>query len=134
MTYLGGFMNHYQHIRERLREIRMCHRYTQSFVAKSLNITQQTYSSYETGKSTPSSDILLELSNLYRISIDTLIGNISFSGIPLNSISLLNNNINETINSQEFLKRFLSLPDYEKQIILDFVNLLYHKNKLLSPK
>ena len=62
-------------ISHRLREVREQYEYTQSQIAELLNVTQQTYSSYENGRTMPNSDVLLELSKLYGVSFDELIGN-----------------------------------------------------------
>ena len=49
---------------------------TQADVAIYLNISRQSVSKWETGQSIPSIDDLVKLSNLYNISVDSLINNI----------------------------------------------------------
>jgi len=56
----------------KLKELRKIHNYTQDFVASACGIVRQSYSHYETGKRTPSSEILFKLSGLYDISVDDL--------------------------------------------------------------
>lgn len=56
----------------KLRELRKVHGYTQDYVASVLGIVRQTYSHYETGKRTPTSDALFKLAGLYNISVDDL--------------------------------------------------------------
>lgn len=56
----------------KLKELRKAHSYTQDYVASALGIVRQTYSHYETGKRTPSSEILFKLAGLYNISVDDL--------------------------------------------------------------
>ncbi|BDR58107.1 helix-turn-helix domain-containing protein [Xylocopilactobacillus apicola] len=46
---------------------------TQAEVAKKLHVTQQTVSGWENGRSYPDIDCLLELSDLYQVSLDTLL-------------------------------------------------------------
>lgn len=46
---------------KQFKELRKAHSYTQDFVAASLGIVRQTYSNYETGKRTPSSEMLYKL-------------------------------------------------------------------------
>lgn len=57
---------------KKLKELRKAHSYTQDYVAEVLGIVRQTYSHYETGKRTPSSEMLYKLAGLYEISIDDL--------------------------------------------------------------
>lgn len=56
----------------KLKELRKAHGYTQDYVASALEIVRQTYSHYETGQRTPSSETLFKLAGLYNISIDDL--------------------------------------------------------------
>ena len=58
---------------EKLKEARATHKFTQQAVAEQVNVSRQTISSWETGKSYPDLDSLITLSNLYGISLDVLI-------------------------------------------------------------
>ncbi len=57
---------------QKLKELRKMHGYTQDDVAAVLGVVRQTYSHYETGKRTPSPEMLFKLAGLYRISMDDL--------------------------------------------------------------
>ena len=57
----------------KLKELRNAHGYNQDYVASAVGIIRQTYSHYETGKRTPSSEILFKLAGLYNISVDDLL-------------------------------------------------------------
>lgn len=57
-----------------LKELRAESNKTQTEVAKELNITQRTYSNYETGRREPSIDMLIDIANYYKIPIDVLVG------------------------------------------------------------
>lgn len=59
-----------------LKEIRKRHNLTQTQVAEYLNTTQQTYSDYENKKTQPSIETLVKLADLFRTSIDYLIGRV----------------------------------------------------------
>ena len=59
---------------EKLKQERMRIGFTQSFVAKKLNITQQQYSRFENGVFELNYNQLLFLSNLFEVSIDYLFG------------------------------------------------------------
>ena len=58
----------------RIRDMREDHDYTQAFVAKYLNIQQNTYSQYENGKRQLPIDMLIRLADLYGTSTDYLLG------------------------------------------------------------
>ena len=47
---------------------------TQEELAKEWNITQRTYSNYETGKRQPNIDMLIFIADYYHTSIDYLVG------------------------------------------------------------
>ncbi|MCH5465484.1 helix-turn-helix transcriptional regulator [Levilactobacillus tujiorum] len=58
---------------ENLKQTRTDHQLTQQAVAEQVNVSRQTISSWETGKSYPDIDSLVTLSNLYGLSLDILI-------------------------------------------------------------
>lgn len=58
---------------ENLKQARTDHQLTQQVVAEQVNVSRQTISSWETGKSYPDIDSLVTLSNLYGLSLDILI-------------------------------------------------------------
>ncbi len=66
---------------ERMKSIRKAQGYTQSDVAKAVGITFQTYSSYETGNSKPTPDMLCKLADFFNVSIDELLGRTSQTSI-----------------------------------------------------
>ncbi len=61
-------------INERLRELRIKFGYTQSQIAKMLNIDRSTYAYYETGKTRPDIASLVVLAKIYSVSLDELLG------------------------------------------------------------
>ena len=56
-----------------LKQIRNNKNLLQTKVAMDLNITQETISSYETGRVFPSSDMLIKLADYYNTSIDYIL-------------------------------------------------------------
>ncbi|MGG0825153.1 helix-turn-helix transcriptional regulator [Paenibacillus turicensis] len=58
----------------RIRDLREDRDLTQQDLAKKLNITQATYSRYETGALDIPTVILIKLSKFYNVSIDYLLG------------------------------------------------------------
>lgn len=68
-----------------LKEIRNNKGLLQTKVAMDLNITQETVSSYETGRVLPSSDMLINLADYYNTSIDYLLCRTKYD-LPIDSI------------------------------------------------
>lgn len=58
----------------KLKELRTENNYTQTYVAKFLNIKQNTYSQYESGLREISLDSLAKLAELYNTSVDFILG------------------------------------------------------------
>lgn len=59
---------------EAIRNLRIDHEYTQEQIAKYLNVSQNTYSQYETGVLSYPIAALEKLADFYGISTDYLIG------------------------------------------------------------
>lgn len=59
---------------EKLKLLRVKYGYSQKQVADKVNISPSVISGYETGERTPSTDVLLSLSNIYNCSVDYLLG------------------------------------------------------------
>jgi transcriptional regulator with XRE-family HTH domain len=68
-----------------LKQIRNKKGLLQTKVAMDLNITQETVSSYETGRVLPSSDMLIKLADYYNTSIDYLLCRTKYD-MPIDSI------------------------------------------------
>ncbi len=75
-----------------LKQIRNNKGLLQTKVAMDLNITQETVSSYETGRVLPSSDMLINLADYYNTSIDYLLCRTKYD---LSIDSIKPNNIND---------------------------------------
>ena len=58
----------------RLRDLREDHDWTQTDVAKMLHMTQTGYAKYELGQRDIPPEILIQLANIYRTSVDYLLG------------------------------------------------------------
>ncbi|MBS6951932.1 MAG: helix-turn-helix domain-containing protein [Clostridium sp.] len=62
------------HYIKRIRELREDHGLTQTEIAKILNITQRTYSDYETGRTRIPLDSVILLAQYYNVSMDYICG------------------------------------------------------------
>ena len=58
----------------RIRDLREYNFWTQQYVADKLNVSQRTYSYYESGQRSVPIEILLKLADLYDVSIDYIVG------------------------------------------------------------
>ncbi|MGN1319428.1 MAG: helix-turn-helix domain-containing protein [Lachnospirales bacterium] len=59
---------------ERLRNLREDMDLTQEYIGKLLNVSQRSYSNYESGNRAIPIEILIKLSEFYNTSIDYLVG------------------------------------------------------------
>ncbi|MBE6881871.1 MAG: helix-turn-helix transcriptional regulator [Oscillospiraceae bacterium] len=59
---------------KRIRDLREDHDLNQNQLAEILNISQSTYSRYESGFLDVPSEILIALSKLYKVSVDYILG------------------------------------------------------------
>ncbi len=57
----------------RIRDLREDHDMTQKQTAVLLNCSQQVYSNYELGQRDIPTDILIKLSNIYKVSVDYIL-------------------------------------------------------------
>ena len=61
---------------DKLKELRMINHLSQKEVATKLGISPSIVSGYETGERTPSTEVLLAISYLYKCSTDYLLGKV----------------------------------------------------------
>ena len=63
-----------QHLASRLRELRARHGLTQDTVAQRLSVHESAVSRWESGNRFPTGEDLVKLSDLFRVSVDDLLG------------------------------------------------------------
>ncbi len=59
---------------KKLQELRAKYGYSQKQVAEKIKVSPSIVSGYETGERTPSTEVLLQLANVYKCSTDYLLG------------------------------------------------------------
>lgn len=59
---------------KRLKELRLIYKLTEKEVAGRLNITRQSYHTYEVGKTLPKLKHIIMLADIFDVSIDYLVG------------------------------------------------------------
>lgn len=74
-------------VADRIRHLREQHCWTQSELAKMLGITRSSVNAWEMGISVPSTQYIVELSTLFKVSTDYLLGADSTVSVSLNGLS-----------------------------------------------
>ncbi|OJU11939.1 MAG: hypothetical protein BGN88_01195 [Clostridiales bacterium 43-6] len=59
---------------DRLKSLRLSKNYEQAYVAKKLNVSRSLISSYESSTRLPSVEMLIRYSQLFKVSVDYLLG------------------------------------------------------------
>ncbi len=104
---------------KRLKELRQCTNYRQEDIAKLLNITTSAYGYYEQGKTIPDANTLSELSKIYNVSADYLLGK-----TDVKNPQDIDEEFSELLNDPELLVAFkdlTSLSENDKKEIINFI-------------
>lgn len=88
---LKGINSMINGLSERLQKLRLEHGLSQKEVASRIGISSSVISGYETGERTPSAEVLLSLSYLYKCSTDYLLGKEKISSHLSLDVDGLNN-------------------------------------------
>lgn len=72
---------------EKLRNLRIKNKLTQEQLANKLRLTKSIISAYENGLRMPSYDILINLSKIFDVSTDYLLGNVNPQSIDLSGLN-----------------------------------------------
>ena len=94
----------------RIAQLRKEKHLTQTALAIKLNVTQNMISFYESEKNEPSINTLIEMSKIFGVSVDYIIGN---SDIPYRPENILANKTDSF--EAELLQAFKVLNNYKKQ-------------------
>lgn len=92
-------------IAERIRKLRDQNGFTQTELAKKLGITRSSVNAWELGISIPSTQYLVEISSIFKVSTDYLLGinetaSIDVSGLSDSDIELIHSIINHLRNAK----------------------------------
>lgn len=106
---------------ERLKELREENGYSQKYVAESIKVAQSTYTLYEGGKREPGFETLCELSKIFNVSTDYLLGLDDVKNKE--SLNSLNEKYKEFCNvitsfkeAEEFVEQLTNILLWLKQI------------------
>lgn len=93
---------------ERIRQLRVHNGYTQEMIAQALNIDRSLLSHVESGKKGCSVDLLIQLSSVFKVSIDYLVlGSVRNKPLESNSTEQLRESIESLICYLETFQRSL---------------------------
>lgn len=112
---------------KKLKELREKNNISQLEISDQLKISRQGYNHYENGKRLPSLETLIDISKLYDVSIDYLLGNPIQEKLSIEEkISLIVKEFDLDIISEKVLVRFLNLPTEDR------INLIKTLNNILG--
>ncbi|MEF9893165.1 MAG: helix-turn-helix transcriptional regulator [Anaerorhabdus sp.] len=91
---------------DKIKNLRIGKKYTQTFLAKELGITKAMISAYEKNTRKPSTNIILKLCDLFNVSLDYLLGKendkyLNISSLTDNQIKIINSLITEFKNNNK---------------------------------
>ncbi len=104
-------------MKNNLKQIRNNKRLLQTKVAIDLNTTQETISSYETGRIFPNAEMLIKLADYYNTSIDYLLCRTKYD-LPIDDIKP--NNISE--NDYKILNKINKLSPINKAKVEGYID------------
>lgn len=109
----------------RIKELRMSQKITQSEFAMRLGVTKSAISSYENGSRLPSYDILIKISRIFKVSTDYLLGcvdekaqTVSVSGLTESQIAAVKSSI-RTFRAYNVVQK--QIPPEMQQFLGEFV-------------
>lgn len=95
---------------KRIKELRNKHKYTQSELAELVGVTKSTIAAYENDSRQPSYDVLIKLSDVFKVSADSILLNrtevvLDAYGLTVEQTDIINILINHfrKSNSTEYL-------------------------------
>ena len=103
----------------RIKELREKNKHTQLETASLLNIPLATYRSYETGSREPNLNILIQLSEMYKVSVDFILSHTS----------------QDSLFSQDEMvrtKKYRSLDEYGKKVVSAVLDIEFERCSTLE--
>ncbi len=118
-------------IGNRIKELRVEKKINQKEIAALLNVTQQTYSDYETGQTNPSYEVLNLIADFFQCSTDYLLGREDDLGViriypqtdKLDALNADEQKIidfirkNPPLNATDWIELYAELPRYMQESI-----------------
>lgn len=103
---------------DRLRQLRQTHGYSQTDLAQKLGVSQNTITSYESGRTEPGITMLVKLAAIFGVTSDYLIG--------------INPQASDT--DTDLIDRIRALPPQDKLVAHKIITALSDRDKMQSRK
>ena len=108
---------------ERFKLLRKAAGLTQNEVCEKLEIKQYNLSDYETGRASPSIDLLLKMADLYEVTLDDLLNhNIDYIKTQTSANMDVFNEYLTDLTNMKILKRIQKLSELEKNMIYSAID------------
>lgn len=105
-------------LKDTLRELRIDKNITQKELSEKLGLSKNAICEYEKGRAEPSIQTLIELSKIFRVSVDYLVGiEDDFGNIVISG----NESSDLTVSERELLLTFRKLPMLSQQKVIGYV-------------
>ena len=106
-----------------IKELREKRNITQIRLSTGVDVTQETISAYESGRSMPSAETLVRIADFLNTSTDYLLGRIN-KDVPLTQI--IKDKVDDDIN--KLLSNYAMLSDKQKKDLIWYSDVLKDKN------
>lgn len=108
-----------------LKELREKNGYTQKRLGELLHVSKNSISHYELGKSMPDISVLIEMTDIFNVSMDFLLGLTDFNL----SKDLLNKSLDKTVKVGNVLESILRLDKEHRSDMLKLMRYIEKDNK-----
>lgn len=108
-----------------LKELREKNGYTQKRLGELLHVSKNSISHYELGKSMPDISVLIEMTDIFDVSMDFLLGLTDFNL----SKDLLNKSLDKTVKVGNVLESILRLDKEHRSDVLKLMRYIEKDNK-----
>ncbi len=114
-------------LRDTLKELRNDKNLTQKELSEKLGLSKNAVCEYEKGRAEPSIETLIELSKIFGVSVDYLVGiEDDFGNVAVNT------NADLTEDEKKILTTFRSLPPQRRKTFMFFVESCNEGNSLIN--
>ena len=106
---------------ERLKQLRIAANLQQTDIIKRLSLSSARYSQYESGKRRPDYELLIEIANLYGVSVDYLLGRATIQNHPTPATPAY------SPDELDLIKKYRFLDEARQEAIRDLIDTSYTK-------
>lgn len=111
-----------------LKNLREGKGYPQEQLAGALHVSKATISHYELGTSTPNIDLMIQMADIFDVSLDYLMGRTN-AKIPCN---FWNGSFIKGVGNKELIERILELDPKHRKLVFDLLVCIESDHKIKS--